>query len=92
MKGSALSLAWGSTEIRPDDWRDRAACLGMSELMFDVDRTSDALDVCRECEVVEECRDDVMSDPFLRRAYASKDISAVVGGMAPSELRKRRKR
>lgn len=75
-----------------DVWRDRAACLGMSDLMFDPDRTEEALDVCRECEVVEPCRTHVMSDPFLRRVYASKEISAVVGGMTPAELRKRRKR
>jgi len=74
----------------PDIWRVRAACLGMSDLMFDQDRVEDALDVCRGCDVIAECREAVLSDSYLRRAYASKEVSAVVGGLAPYQLRKRR--
>lgn len=72
----------------PDDWRLRAACLGMSNLMFDMDRIEDALDVCRSCDVVPECREAVMSDGYLRRAYVA--VGAVVGGLPPSKLKARR--
>lgn len=88
MKGSVPSPAWGSTAAGPDDWRTRAACLGMSDLMFDMDRIEDALDVCRSCDVIGECRDAVLTDNFLRRGYIS--VGAVVGGLPPSQLRKRR--
>lgn len=90
MKGSVPSPAWGSTAAGPDDWRTRAACLGMSDLMFDPERTEEALEVCRGCGVIGECRDAVLADTTLRRAYACKEVSAVVGGMPPSQLRKRR--
>lgn len=70
------------------DWRDQAACLGQDELMFDVERVEEALDVCRACPVVMDCRDAVMADTYLRRAYAY--VGAVVGGLPPAQLRKRR--
>lgn len=90
MKDSARSVIVGEVEpAGPDDWRARAACLGMSDLMFDPEQVHEAVEVCRECPVIGECWEAVMADDSLRRAYAF--VGATVGGLPPSQLRKRRK-
>lgn len=39
------------------DWRSQAACLGEVELMFEVESNDAALELCRACPVLSECRD-----------------------------------
>ena len=38
-------------------WREQAACLGATELMFDVELEESALELCRSCVVLTDCRD-----------------------------------
>ena len=38
------------------DWRDFAACKGLTRVMFDEDHYAEAKAVCARCPVVEECR------------------------------------
>ena len=44
----------------PDDWRNRAACLGKGDAFFpdpsDTERVAKAEAICRYCPVIEDCR------------------------------------
>lgn len=37
-------------------WQELAACAGQTELMFDTERTAEALQICNGCPVFAECR------------------------------------
>lgn len=69
---------------RPEDWRQRAACLGEDpELFFphpsDSIGIEDARAVCRRCPVIDLCRD---------RALEDREQFGVWGGLSEDERRR----
>ena len=70
-------------------WREQAACLGATELMFDTERQNKALMLCIGCPVLEECRQFALTDDQLRRLHRENRVwYGVVGGLTPGELRR----
>ena len=75
------------SEFNKDDWRSKAACLGMDSDIFFVDRgtsNKQALEVCSTCEVTYECAD------FAARCSHPVITYGVWGGLGTKAVRRRR--
>ena len=69
-------------------WRNRAACAGTdTDLFFDPYRTDEALAICDQCPVVEDCLEYAAWYPG-----AIRDIQGVWGGKTEEQLQKMRRR
>lgn len=67
-------------------WREQAACIGQSELMFDFYRTSQAKALCEGCPVREECLTWGLKQPYMRKVHF------IFGGLTSDELKQERRR
>jgi hypothetical protein len=69
-----------------NSWWHRAACKGQTPLFFAYDEFSQhlAVNVCRQCPVLAECRADVMAAES-RGAEASGAVYGVVAGLLPEQ-------
>jgi WhiB family redox-sensing transcriptional regulator len=59
-----------------DEWRAKAACVGLWDLMYDDDREVEAIAVCRQCPVRAPC---------LAVALIRREPAGVWGGFAADE-------
>lgn len=72
------------TTTTEEDWRDRAACLGMAaerasyDLFFEPEYHNEAKKVCARCPVKGDCLRYALSNPWSSG-------EGVLGGMTPSE-------
>jgi hypothetical protein len=56
-------------------WREQAACIGQSDLMFGRGIYREAVALCRDCPVIKPCFDYANTEPILDMGIA--------GGMGP---------
>lgn len=72
-----------------DEWFKKAACKGMDNSIFFVERghnTLEAKRICKTCSVVKECL------VFSLKFPSDEDQYGVYGGMAPKERKSLRKK
>ena len=70
-------------------WRERAACLGQTELMIDTKRQLEAFRLCLSCPVLDSCREFALTDDQLRRLHRENRVwYSVIGGIMPGDLRR----
>jgi len=67
-------------------WEDRAACRGQSVVMFDSRREAQALELCRHCPVLVECRDDLDATPVTESGDPLLWQAGVRAGLTPAEI------
>ena len=67
------------------DWRDRGACKGETEAFFSYDegRVAQALAICQDCPVRQECLQTALADP---------NLYGVWGGTTQAERRRLHRR
>lgn len=73
-----------TTLDRLHPWRARAACRGRLDAFFPpAGRRTSGLEVCAECPVVRECREEALA--YEAEAGAVEDV--IRGGLSPKERR-----